>query len=242
MKNTKKYYQQGIAHLALVIVGIVILIGAVGYVAYNRITTNQANQAKFKQDEEAAKKAQDELAAKQQETLAAEQKEAENQPASSGCTRNETRYVTAGVGLSVRSEKSSASQALTVAPYGSTMTVGCLDGEWYSAEYGGKTGYALAAYLSTAKPATQQNSQTSTTPRNPTQANCLPNDGKFTVYASVPSGTPTYWDTTFTKPSGTVIAYRTAMTVHCFDNSIQKLVYSAGDSFVKASDVTTTKP
>lgn len=241
MTNTKNYYQQGIAHLALIIAGMVVLMAAVGYVAYTNITTNQANQAKLKQEEEAAKKVQDELAAKQQENLATEQKATENQPAPSGCSRNETRYVTAGVGLSVRPEKSSSSQALTVAPYASAMTVGCLEGEWYSVEYGGKIGYALAAYLSATKPASQPASQ-ATSPRNPTQANCLPNDGKFTVYASVSSGTPTYWDSAFTKPSGIIVPYRTAITVHCFDNNIQKLVYGNTDSFVKASDVTTTKP
>lgn len=241
MKKTNTFYQQGIAHLFLIIAGMVILLGAVGYVGYTQFTANQVKQVKLKEEEEAAKKAQEELAAREQKQITAEQKPSEAQPSAPGCSRNETRYVTASVGLSVRSEKSSSSQALIVAPYGNAMTVGCLEGEWYSAEYGGKTGYALAPYLSATKPTTQPNPQAAT-PRNPTQANCLPNDGKFTVYASVASGTPTYWDYSFTKLSGTVIPFRTAMTVHCFDNNIQRLVHSTGDSFVKASEVTTTKP
>jgi type II secretory pathway pseudopilin PulG len=97
----------------------------------------------------------------------------------------------------------------------------------------------------THKPATPK--PTTPTPKpiavHPTTASCLPNDGKFTVYASVAGGTKTYWDFAFTNPSGIVVAYGTAMTVHCVQgHGIEKLVYGETDSVVRASDVTTTKP
>lgn len=243
MNLTYKHKKQhGIAHLFIIIGSVVILTGALGLVFVNRYNAEQAQQAQMK--EEAAQKERDQKAAEaaKKEDIASKQAEPAPAAPSTDCARTETRYVTAGVGLSVRSEKSTAAAAVAVAPYASAMAVGCLDGDWYSVDYNGKIGYSLAAHLSTTKPAAQAAPAAPAGAKNPTQANCLPNDGKFTVYASVPSGTPTYWNSSFTTPSGIVVAYKTAMSVHCFDNSIQKLVYGQTDSFVKASDVTTTKP
>lgn len=77
-------------------------------------------------------------------------------------------------------------------------------------------------------------------PKNPTQANCKPDDQKFTVYASMPDGTPTFFQSARTTRSSITVPYRQAMQVSCFDNDIQKLVYD--DYFVNPNEVTLTKP
>lgn len=231
-----------------VIAGVVLLVGGVlWYAGVSNNNAQQARQEQLRKDEE-IKKEKERLAAEEQQKIADQQASSQTETATApppaiGCTRGETRYVTAAVGLTVRVEKNSASHALAVAPYGSAMKVGCLEGEWYHSEYNGQIGYSLAAYLSATAPAPAQQPHASATPaKNPTAANCLPNEGSFTVYASVPTGTPTYWGSLYTDPSGIIVPYGTAMSVHCYEGNINKLLYGQTDSFVKSSQVTTTKP
>jgi hypothetical protein len=78
---------------------------------------------------------------------------------------------------------------------------------------------------------------------HPTNANCLAHNGRFTVYASVAGGTKTYWNPSSGQLSGIVVPYGTAMSVWCSDVSgISSLSYGDTDSYVKAADVSTTKP
>jgi type II secretory pathway pseudopilin PulG len=74
---------------------------------------------------------------------------------------------------------------------------------------------------------------------HPSQANCKANDGTFIVYGSTQGSAPTYYDAERTSKSSTTIAYGSAIEVHCFSNSIQKLVYN--DFFVAPESVSITK-
>jgi hypothetical protein len=231
--------------LGVIVIGVII-----GYLGIYSYSNQQAYQQQLKKDEQALQE-KERLRLEGEQKIASEQSAApksqsETAPATSPqCIPSETRYVAASIGLTVRSERSSNSSSLVAAPFGSSMKVGCLEGEWYSVEYGGKTGFSLAAYLSTTPPTSQSNTPSNTntgTAKHPTVANCLPNDGKFTVYANNPNGVVTYWNSAFTDPSGIVVTYKMVMQVHCFDMKIEKLVYGETDSFVKASDVSTSKP
>lgn len=251
MKIIEFIKNQSRTRIILFSLGIFVIGGTLGYAVIYTYSAQQAHQQQLKKDEQALQE-KERLRLEEEQKIASKQSAAPESkpeiaqvPVVPKCTPSETRYVTASVGLTVRSERSANSLVLVAAPFGSSMKVGCLEGEWYSVEYGGKTGFSLAAYLSATPPVSQSNTSPSTStgaPKHPTVASCLPNDGKFTVYASNPNGVVTYWDSAFTDPSGIVVAYKTAMQVHCFDMKIEKLVYGETDSFVKASDVSTSKP
>ncbi len=119
-------------------------------------------------------------------------------------------------------------------------------------ETAAKQAEAARAAASTSAPAASSSASTAPASRqaapaaqapaaaHPTQSNCLPSDGQFTVYASVASGMPTYQQSDRATRASLTVPYRQAMRVSCFSNDIQKLVYN--DYFVDPGDVTVTSP
>jgi hypothetical protein len=165
--------QKGFAHLLLigfVFAGLVIIGGTGVYVqkAHTRSANLQKQEQLAKEQQLTKQKAQAEALKKQQtEKKTTTQAPVANPPAT--CTPDTTMYVSTSDGVYLRKDKAQASEKLVLMPNAATLLAGCLDGEWYTAVYGGKTGYVNKAYISTTKPvAASKPSTASPTPTGPT--------------------------------------------------------------------------
>jgi hypothetical protein len=144
MKIKSKFNQSGIAHLLVIVLGVGVL-GVLG-VSGAYVSKRHAQQAK---EQKTTTQTKITPIVGTTEPL----KKPETTPTQSPtCTPDSTMYVTTNDGLYLREDKSFSSGKVVLMPYASQLIAGCLDGEWYRANYAGKSGYANKAYIGTSKP------------------------------------------------------------------------------------------
>lgn len=112
------------------------LIGAGGYVAYQSYLADQELKAEDKVDN----------------TVTDEETNTDTDTETNTDVQENTVYVNATEGLNLRASASSGAAVLTVMVFGDELTVLGESGDWYQVQYGDETGWCAKEYVSEANP------------------------------------------------------------------------------------------
>ncbi len=238
MRHPTNHKEQGFAHI-IAIVGVVVLMGAVGTTGYYALQQRANDEVAKKQLVQFTEKTRlaNEAADKK---AAAEKKIAIPSPqTSTECIRDTTMYVTVSAGHRLRESRDMSAGGAVVVPYTASIKVGCLENGWYSADYNGQIGYVFAEYVSIQKPVVAAPTSMSKI-TTPTKANCPAQGATATMYAAQ---SPTVGFYYMNNPGGSKaqpIAYGSAMQVLCSE-AVQGYVIS-GDAYYTYAQLSMTKP